>query len=205
MIVLVTGDYGVGKDTFANMLLTHLGIDKAQLVRSYTTREKRYDDEITHTFVTHDDYHKVEDKDKVAETCINGEYYWTTKQQFARFSNGFSVYVVDDAGIEQVIKSGIDEVYIIEVIRPSWLVNVDEERVNREKPHTDFKYHVQYRVINDKTFEYLDRVADDVATALLLDWKQTHGFRIDDHDLYPEYMMNEKFRCEDGQIIPRGD
>lgn len=188
MIVLIVGDFGVGKDTFANMMLTHLGIDLAQIVRSYTTRPKRYDDEITHTFVSHDDYLNVKEEDKVAETCINGEYYWTTKDQFKKFFNGFSIYVVDAFGVEQVLKSDIDTVYIIEVVRPSWLIDVPEERKNREAPKTNFKYNVDYRVINDKTFEYLDRTANDVANVLKNQKKiADYGIYIDDHDLNPKY------------------
>lgn len=167
MIILIIGEYGVGKDTFANMLLTHFGIDIAQIVRSHTTREPRYPDEITHTFKTIEDYKS--DKENgciVAETEINKEYYWSTQNQFQKFKNGFSIYVVDLVGLQQVIESGIDDIYLIEVVRPSWLIDVDNERKNREYKDIDYKYIVNYRVINDKTFEYLDSIARDVAKLL---------------------------------------
>ena len=41
MIVLITGDFGVGKDMFADMLDEDFG-DESVKIKSYTTREKRY-------------------------------------------------------------------------------------------------------------------------------------------------------------------
>ena len=168
MIILVTGDFGVGKDTFANMLLTHLGIDMAQLVRSKTTREPRYDDEITHSFETVEDYE--EDKEwgrVVAHTVIGGHHYWTTKDQFVDFLNGFSIYVVDDIGIRDVQAANIDDTFVIEVVRPSWLIDIDEERKNRKRESGSYKFKSDYRVINDKTISYLDTIAKDVSLMLL--------------------------------------
>lgn len=168
MIVLIIGNYGVGKDTFANMMLTHFGIDTAQMIRSHTTRKPRYENEITHTFKTVKDYKDDKRNDLiVAETKIDGEYYWSTIDQFWCIPECFSIYVTDKQGLQQVIESKIDDFYIIEVVRPSWMIDVDEDRKNREVPETDFKYTVNYRVINDKTFEYLDHVANDVCNMLM--------------------------------------
>ena len=50
MIVLITGDFGVGKDTFADMLNEDFGEESVK-IQSYTTREKRYNTEDTHIFV----------------------------------------------------------------------------------------------------------------------------------------------------------
>lgn len=165
MIILIVGDFGVGKDTFANMLLTHFGLEYAQLIRSKTTRKPRYENEITHEFLTIQDYENDQDN-IVAQTKIDDQYYWTTKDQFEQFFNGFSIYVVDDIGVRDVIQSDIDDVYIIEVIRPSWLIEADPQRLNRERQSGTYKYKPNYRVINDKTFEYLDSIARDIAYRL---------------------------------------
>jgi len=167
MIVLVTGDFGVGKDTFANMLLTHLGIDIAQIVRSKTTRKPRYDDEITHLFKTMEDYEDDEAHgDVIAQTLIGGHYYWTTKDQFVDFLNGFSIYVVDDIGIRDVQQADIDDTFIIEVVRPSWLIDIDERRRNRKRESGSYHFESDYRVLNDKSFAFLDTIASDVANML---------------------------------------
>ena len=167
MIILIIGGFGVGKDTFANMMYTHLGLDNSQMIRSFTTRKPRYDNEITHTFATVDDYKYDKRNDLiVAETEINGEYYWSTIEQFWCIPECFSIYVVDEIGLKQVMESQIDDVYVIEVVRPSWLINVDDERKNRESKSIDFEYRVNYRVINDKNLEYLDHMAQDISKML---------------------------------------
>lgn len=159
MIILVTGDFGVGKDTFADILLEKFG-DSAQKIQSYTTRPPRYEGEDTHIFVTEDEWHNL--GHKVAQTIIDGNYYGTIDSQFQK--NLFNIYVVDDIGVRDVVDAKIDDIYLIEIIRPKWLIDVPEERLNRRRTnYFDYKNMVDYRVINDSSLEKLNAIAKDIS------------------------------------------
>lgn len=171
MIILISGDFGVGKDTFANMLWRHLPI-YSQIIKSYTTRKPRYDGEDTHIFISKDqwfDYIESSPDDLVAQTEIGGEYYGTFRNQFSNYNNFvdsvFDIYVVDDIGVRDVKKADIDEVFVIEIIRPKWLIDEPESRLNRERTDS-YQFSADYRVINDGSLENLDAIAKDIATFL---------------------------------------
>lgn len=158
MIILITGDFGVGKDTVANILLEFYG-HMGQLVQSYTTRKPRYEGEETHIFVAKDNTLEA-DKDVVAWTYIDGEYYWTNKNQFK--SGAISVYVVDDCGINGVLKANMDKVCVIKVTRPLEMIRVDENRVNRVTQRDCPKSPVDYIINNDSGFTDLYKKVAEV-------------------------------------------
>lgn len=155
MIVLITGDFGVGKDTFADMLDENFG-DESVKIKSYTTREKRYSTEDTHIFV---DKFKNEG-DIVARTKIGGNQYWTRRDQFG--TKPYDIYVVDDIGIRDVLEADIDEVFVVEIQRPKELIDVCELRLNRER--TDFYLYTPDVVIQNDTMslESLFQLADQL-------------------------------------------
>ena len=135
MIILVMGDFGVGKDVFADILveeLNRIDPDSAKKVLSYTTRLPRdVKDFNNHLFALctlNEEYFK--DCDVVAKTVINNEFYWTEKWQFYK---KYNIYVIDKASVKQVIKSDIDTTMLIEVVRDKSLINVSKERVNRKQ------------------------------------------------------------------------
>lgn len=157
MIVLITGDFCTGKDTIADLLLQeslkHNDCEKFVKILSYTTRFPRYEGENTHIFCTKIDYENLKDE-IIAQTLINDNYYFTTESQFDE--NKVNLYVVDDKGIEDVVASGIDVTYIIEVVRPVWLRDCPEERLKRKRQsESKHKYVSDYRIINDGTKEKL--------------------------------------------------
>lgn len=57
MIILVVGNFGVGKDTFADFMLKYL--PESIKIKSFTTREPRFDGEDTHIFTTPDKFQKI--------------------------------------------------------------------------------------------------------------------------------------------------
>ena len=173
MIALIVGDFCVGKDLVANLLLKkslqHHDCEKFEKIKSYTTREPRYEGEDTHIFCTMDDYYNYSNIFNagciVAETQINNNYYFTIESQFD--PNKVSLYVVDDKGIQDVVGAEIDDVYIIEVVRPVWLRDCPKERLNRDRQSQPYEYKFDYRIINDGSMEKLEASVLECFNALL--------------------------------------
>lgn len=154
MIVLITGDFCVGKDVVADYFVENM--DNAQKILSYTTREPRFEGEQTHLFCTKEEFEQFDDL--VATTCINDEYYGARSEQFDK--DKVNVYVVDNKGVSDVLNAHIDNVYVVEVVRPDWLKNCPKSRIDRNQvADRDFK--VSYRIMNDGDLDKLFRICDD--------------------------------------------
>lgn len=161
MIILVTGDFGVGKDVFSNLFVEELNkINKqAGKILSYTTRTPRNAKDFNnHRFAqywnitpneTYFNTHNI-----VAHTTINNEHYWTEKEQF---TNKYNIYVIDKASIIQVIKADIDITMIIEVKRKKSLINIPKERANRKQNKKKLPKFIKepYIIENNGTIEEL--------------------------------------------------
>ena len=136
MIILVTGDYGVGKDTFADILVEEINKkepDSAQKILSYTSRSPRdKEDFTTHIFAKTTLDYLQNSPLIVAWTTINGYYYWT---QITQFTKRYNVYVIDKESISQVIDKTTDKIVILEVKRNQELITVSKKRINREKKY----------------------------------------------------------------------
>lgn len=134
MIILVTGDYGVGKDTFADILVRELNkkdSDSAQKILSYTTRPPRDDEDLNnHRFVTPNEIYLYGNPWIFAYTTINGYDYWTSVFQFTK---KYNVYVIDRESIFQVTRKTTEELLIVEIERNTEPITVSKERMNREK------------------------------------------------------------------------
>ena len=134
MIILVTGDYGVGKDTFADILVREFNkkdSDSAQKILSYTTRPPRDDEDLNnHKFVNPKGLYLERSPWIVAHTTINGYDYWTDISQFTK---KYNIYVIDRESIVQVMKNTTQRLFIVEIERNTELITVSKERMNREK------------------------------------------------------------------------
>ena len=163
MICLIVGDFCVGKDLVADYMIELS--DKfndlvPRKIKSYTTRSPRYKGEDTHEFCTRKEFEDF--NDLIAFTVIGDEYYGARLSQFD--PDFLNIYVVDSKGVEDILLNDDinDPIYVVEVIRPSWLNNCPKERLNRERSLKG-KYKFDYRIINDgdkdllksKTFECL--------------------------------------------------
>lgn len=128
MIILITGNYGVGKDTFADILLQELHKQNinAGKILSYTTRPIRDDNDLNNHLFTKK-YHEA--KSIVVEATIAGEHYWTEKEQFCYENN---LYVIDEKSIQKILDSKIDDFFIIKIIRKDSLIDISKNRKNRE-------------------------------------------------------------------------
>lgn len=156
MIVLIVGDFGVGKDTVADLLLknslNHHDCVKFQKILSYTTREPRYDGERTHLFCSKRDF--LTFNDLVAQTKIGDNYYGARESQFDK--EIVNLYCVDEKGVNDIVDADIDDYIVVEVIRPKWLVDIPIDRLNRDRHNKERMIAtIDYRVMNDGDMEKL--------------------------------------------------
>lgn len=115
MKTLIVGRTGSGKDTLKEALEKDYGW---KFVKSYSTREPRYDGEDTHIFINHDEAKKFTDDQKVAQTLIKNDKdipdeYFATYDQV----NECDAYIIDPIGVEKLIKNMPDTVFEIIYIK----------------------------------------------------------------------------------------
>lgn len=96
IIFLILGESGAGKDHLVDRLCK-TGLKK---LVSHTTRERRPDEpDTSHVFSTYDDYvHAKESGQIIAETYINGVYYWSTRDQLKEAD----LYIIDSIGADML-------------------------------------------------------------------------------------------------------
>lgn len=98
MLYCIVGPSGSGKSTIVEKL-NKMGYKSPD---SYTTRPKRSEDEKGHTFITEEEFDKLENM--VAFTVFNGYRYCVTKEML----EGCDFYIIDPAGVKTLRKSGIE-------------------------------------------------------------------------------------------------
>lgn len=89
-LYLICGESGCGKSTVAEELNKNYGYE---ILRSYTTRPKRHEEDIDHTYITEEEYQQL--PNKVATTLFNDYHYCCTKEQLETAD----LYVIDKDGI----------------------------------------------------------------------------------------------------------
>lgn len=94
-LYILVGKSASGKTSLANILEKEHGLMQLQ---SYTTRPKRYENEVGHTFISDAEFDKLEHI--VAYTEYNGYRYGATKEQV----DSIDVYVLDVPGVETLLK-----------------------------------------------------------------------------------------------------
>ena len=92
-LFLFVGKSASGKTSVANMLES----DGYTQVSSYTTRLPRYEGEVGHTFITEEEYNRLENI--VASTLYNGYHYCTTLEQI----QDADIYVIDVPGVKTLL------------------------------------------------------------------------------------------------------
>lgn len=137
--LLLVGASGSGKNTVQDYLVQKYGLKP---LLSYTTREKRFSDENTHTFIaTEEEYESIiKNEEVLAYTLYNGYHYFATKKQLEESD----VYIIDADGVEYLKKySNIPFV--------TFYLDVSElERINRMKNRGDSEPNIQERLECDR-------------------------------------------------------
>lgn len=144
MLYCIVGASGTGKSTIVNELIK-LGYKSPD---SYTTRPKRHEKETGHTFITDEEYDKLENI--VAHTVFNNHRYCVTKDML----DGCDLYIVDVAGVK-TLKENYDNFKVI------GLYLDEEECRNRMSARGDSDDNIESRLENDrKMFAGMDEICD---------------------------------------------
>ena len=109
-------------------------------LQSYTTRSKRYEDEIGHIFVTIEEFNQLENI--VAYTEYNGHHYCATEEQV----DEVDIYVVDVMGVRTLFTKYSNKE------RPIIIIYFDADvltRIHRMIKRGDSDSAIIGRVIND--------------------------------------------------------
>lgn len=166
MICCITGSFATGKDLVADLLLKtcleHNDCIKAQKILSYTTRPQRYEGENTHIFCTKQEFQNLHNF--IATTKIDGHFYGAVEEQFD--PQKLNIYVVDGKGTMDVLNSGFDDVFVVQVTRPRELIEVSLDRINRI-PNGHYDYPVDYRILNNNSLEDLKVSVGELYSFLL--------------------------------------
>ena len=150
-LYIICGRSGSGKDSVSDKLCKEQELKK---VNSYTTREKRENEEGTHIFVTTEEFDKIRN-DLVAYTFFNGNEYGATNKQV----NKSDIYILDKKGVEY-FKENYDNYKPYKII----YLDVPEQMCRtRMIKRGDSKEDANERVINDRIeFEGIEKLADIV-------------------------------------------
>ena len=146
-IFLFVGKSASGKTTIADML----GKDGYSQVYSYTTRPKRYENEIGHTFITDEEYDKLENI--VASTLYNGHRYCTTLNQIQEAD----IYVIDIPGVETLMEN------YDRLDRRVYVFYFDTDvytRIKRMLNRHDSDTQIVGRLFNDEADDWKEQLAD---------------------------------------------
>ena len=147
-LYLLVGKSASWKTTVANTLKTECAMSQLQ---SYTTRPKRFDEEIGHIFVTDEEFNKLQNI--MAYTEYNKYRYCATKKQV----DATDIYVIDVPGVETLLQK-------YQTNRPIIIIYFQTNirtRIDRMIDRHDSDMEIVSRIYNDEEFDWelrLDRV-----------------------------------------------
>lgn len=126
-VLLITGESGVGKTTFAKHLKENYNYN---IVHSYTTKPKRDEQDNDHIFISKDRaYEMMNNEEIVAHTQINKEHYFTTVFDFKL--DRPNAYIVDAKGVKDVKKNCPEwDITVLKVITNE--NHVSKDRLKRD-------------------------------------------------------------------------
>ena len=109
-IYLLVGRSGSGKSSIAKKLEDYWGY---KTLKSYTTREKRSENDNDHLFVSEDIFKEIPQSEIVAQTYFDGNYYFATKD----LVQASDIYIIDIDGLVELKRrydgtKGIKTIYI---------------------------------------------------------------------------------------------
>lgn len=148
-LYLFVGKSASGKTTIANMLET----DGYTQVSSYTTRAPRYEGEIGHTFISEEEYDKLENI--IASTLYNGYRYCTTLEQLQKVD----LYVVDIEGVRTLM----DNYDLLN--RPIYIILFEAgvySRIHRMIDRGDSDMQIVSRLLVDEEYNWFERLKEVV-------------------------------------------
>ena len=146
-IVLIVGESGSGKSTICDELTKRYGLKQ---VKSYTTRPRRSEDEDGHTFISDEEFNKLENV--CAYTYFDNYDYCATREQI----DNSDLYIVNPWGIEYFMKT-----YNGRKIPMVVYIYADKRtRRKRMAKRGDKEYKIRQRIAHDESaFANVDEYA----------------------------------------------
>lgn len=129
-LLCVLGASGSGKSTLCVELEKSYGLKS---IPSYTTRQPRFEGEQGHTFITEDEFDKLEDILAYAET--DSCRYAVTKEMFE--NEDYNVYVVDLTGLKYLYEHYHGDRPIISVFLRTDVLDRFNHMINRKDERSD--------------------------------------------------------------------
>jgi guanylate kinase len=171
ILLLIIGRTASGKDFLTKKLCERTGLK--QLI-SYTTRERRINEDDTHIFVSQDEYQTMLTNGDVAvDTNIAGNYYWSTIKQLYESS----VYIIDYIGYKKLKELNLPNLRLVSVyinvpdkIREERALN--KRKDDRSKFRTrEFAERQQFRdMLKNADFDYAISNIDFAKAYSTLHW-----------------------------------
>ncbi len=146
-LFLFVGRSGSGKTTIANML-EDVGYKQ---LKSYTTRSQRNTNDKEHTFVTCDEFNKLQNL--VAYTYYNGQHYGATGEQV----DEVDIYVIDPPGVKellQVYHGAHDKIHVI------YFDTSVYTRINRMLNRHDSDMQIVCRLLQDEKDDWAKELTE---------------------------------------------
>jgi guanylate kinase len=145
-LFLFVGKSASGKTTVANILES---VGKYTQLQSYTTRIKRTEDEVGHTFITDEELDNLENI--IAYTEYNNFRYCATAEQI----DAADIYVIDVPGVETLLEK-------YETERPIVVFYFDatvKTRIDRMLNRHDHDAAIVSRLHNDEASDWEDELS----------------------------------------------
>lgn len=155
MKIIIAGRTGTGKTTLAQRLSEY----GYSVMKSYTTRKPRNENEDSYIFVTDTVAEKM--TSKILSTNINGNEYFATDHKVKHAD----ILILDPAGITEITERYPDEEFVLIYVRPIDLQTASELAAKRENDFEDGLklFHERYSA-EDERFTELEKKIDDKQT-----------------------------------------
>lgn len=149
-LYLICGKSGSGKTYVVDKLHDEYGYN---ILKSYTTRPKRHQNDEDHIYVKISDYYSDKVDELIAvDTCFNNNLYWSRKQQLITSD----LYVIDKTGIERIKSLSFGRKFVVIYIDCS-----ENKRIEHMRMRGDTKKNIYERLSNDeKEFKGIEKYAD---------------------------------------------
>jgi len=152
IIICLVGESGTGKTTIAEIIEKKYSIP---MIYSYTDRPPRYSTEHGHTFVTPEEYDKLNIEDMIAYTTFGGNRYCCLKQDV----HEYNTYVIDERGLKylEINFGDIYNIFAVRVLRDESLRNVEQSRIDRDRGMFGMGVNYDISINNNCEIEELHR------------------------------------------------
>jgi guanylate kinase len=152
-ILCIVGESGTGKSMLSEYIQKTYMLP---LIKSYTTRPKRDDTDNGHTFLTDEEFDKINPEDMIAYTHFGDSRYCCVKEDVV----GKNTYVIDEDGLI-MLKNKYSDDYEIKSLR---LIRNNREITQERKDRDDGRFNLplmefDYILKNDGTKEELFKKA----------------------------------------------